>query len=104
MGIRQTRHTFGIASHRWKRLRISVLDKDFHTFSGLAEWHPYLPLLRALQISGPFEGRNDFGGWVLLENSPLLKLRTLKFLDLHFLSTTESFASLLDVPCLEFRV
>lgn len=86
---------------RLKTLCICIAGRCSETYKGYVEWLPRLTMLRRLLIEGVLTKRNEFGGWTLSDNAPLLELRSVELTNLDLLSTASNFHSLLDLPSLE---
>lgn len=100
-GLPGTNYVKGNLS-RLQSITVRPVGGRHSTYKGLETWFFHLPMLRALAIEGMLPGaRNDFAGWTLPVQTPLLRIVDLTLRGLRLLDTASRMDLLLDIPCLE---
>lgn len=100
-GLPSTNYVKGNLS-RLGSITVRPVGGRHSTYEGLETWFSHLPMLKALTIEGMLpKAHNDFAGWALPVQTPLLGIVLLTLKNLRLLDTASKMDLLLDIPCLE---
>lgn len=83
-------------------ITVRPAGSQLNTYRGFVGWFPHVPVLQRLVIKGISpDSLNDFAGWALPAQAPMLRLRSIDFIDLRLLDSASGMAFLIDVSCLQ---